>query len=211
MKVVASSGTDVPTATIVTPIMNSSMPKKIVMPLAPVTMRFPAAIRKTRPAMHEKATNHPRRSLRTLSAALRCFRASIIAATSQARNMLNNNKPSNLESSPSRHRTPVIKGTSNATGKSRFTLSRGLWIPEITNAKARIKATFTTLLPRASPRAIWGFPAIAAFIETDNSGLDTVAPIIPEETRAQEARPTAPRTNSSPPMPAHTTPKTKAT
>ena len=190
MTIVASSGTDVPTATIVAPIMNSSMPKEMAMPLAPATIRFPAATRKAKPTTQERTTIHLRYSPRTSSAALRCFRASIIAATSQARNMLNIRKPSTRESSPSRNRTPVIMGINNATGKSRFTLSRGLWIPEITKARPRIRATFTTLLPRASPRAIWGVPARAAFIETDNSGLDvanaaTVAPIMPGEIRAQ--------------------------
>lgn len=78
----------------------------------------------------------------------------LIEGTSQARKMLTINKQSNLESSPSRHRTPVISGAINATGKSLFILLRGLWIPEITSAIARIKDRFTTLLPRASPRAI---------------------------------------------------------
>ncbi|EGM68102.1 hypothetical protein SOHN41_04006 [Shewanella sp. HN-41] len=184
------------------------------MPFAPATMRLPAAIRKPRPIAHERTTSHPLCSPRTSPAALRCFRTSTMVVTNQARNILNSKKPSILESTPSRNSTPVMTGINNATGKSRFTLSRGLWIPEMTSVRARMNATLTTLLPRASPSAIWGVPARAALIETDNSGLEvanaaTVTPIIPGEIRAQWARPTVPRTNSSPPMAAHTRPKIK--
>lgn len=78
-----------------------------------------------------------------------------------------------------------------------------------------MSATFTTLLPRASPSEISGSPAKAELMATDNSGLEvakaaTVAPTMPGEMRAQRARPTAPRTKSSPPAPAHTTPRIKA-
>lgn len=53
-----------------------------------------------------------------------------------------------------------------------------------------MSATFTTLLPKASPSEICGFPARAELIETANSGLEvanatTVLAIIPGETRAQ--------------------------
>jgi hypothetical protein len=37
----------------------------------------------------------------------------------------------------------------------------------------------------------------------------TVAPMMPGAMRAARARPTTPRTNSSPPAPANTTPKAK--
>lgn len=55
------------------------------------------------------------------------------------------------------------------------------------------------------------FPARFAIIETDSSGLDvaktaTVAPIMPGDILAECAMPTEPRTNISPPMPAHRIP-----
>jgi hypothetical protein len=91
---------------------------------------------------------------------------------------------------PSSISTPVTTGTSNATGKSLLTLPRGLLIPEIDSARPRIRATFTTLLPRTSPSEICGAPAVAALIDTDSSGLDvakaaTVAPTMPGEILAQ--------------------------
>ena len=90
----------------------------------------------------------------------------------------------------------------------------GAFIDEIISAMAKMSATLTTLLPSASPRAICGSPASAALMDTDSSGLEvanaaTVAPTMPGETRAQVASPTAPRTNSSPPIPAQTTPSNK--
>jgi len=45
MTLVVSSGVDAPMATTVVPIMNSSIPNATAMALAPVTIRFPAAIR----------------------------------------------------------------------------------------------------------------------------------------------------------------------
>ena len=77
-----------------------------------------------------------------------------------------------------------------------------------------MRATFTTLLPSASPKDISGSPAKAELIATDNSGLEvanaaTVAPIIPGEIRSHRAKLTEPRTNSSPPAPAHITPTSK--
>jgi hypothetical protein len=74
-----------------------------------------------------------------------------------------------------------------------------------------MRATFTILLPSASPKAMPGVPAKAALTATAHSGLEvanaaTVAPMIPARIRAQCAKPTAPRTNSSPPAPAAMTP-----
>ena len=107
-------------------------------------------------------------------------------------------------------------GTINATGKSRFMLSNGLWILEINRERASIKPILVTLLPSASPSAIPGFPDKAALTETDNSGLEVanaaiVVPIIPEEIRAQRASPTKPRTKISPPTPAKRIPIIKIT
>ena len=195
--------------------MNSSIPKVRAIPRAPLTIRFPAATRNASPKKHNRMTRHRRCSPRAAAASLRCFRISIVVTTSQAKNTHSIRRPSSLDSSPSRNRMPVIIGISKVTGKSRFTLSREVCVPEKSREIPSIRAMFTTLLPSASPRAISGFPAIAALIDTDISGLDvanaaTVTPTIPCETRAQLARPTAPRTKHSPPMPAHATPASNA-
>ena len=55
----------------------------------------------------------------------------------------------------------------------------------------------------------------AAATDTDSSGLEvakaaTVAPTTPAGTLAQRARPTSPRTKSSPPAPARTNPMPSA-
>lgn len=78
----------------------------------------------------------------------------------------------------------MITGIKRATGKSRLRVPRGVCMPEIAIAAASIKATLTTLLPKASPREICGVPASAALIATANSGLEVanaamVAPIFP--------------------------------
>ena len=88
-------------------------------------------------------------------------------------------------------------------------------MPNIAKASPRINATLTMLLPKASPSAIAVSPASDALMETDSSGLEvanatTVAAMMPGDTRAQRARPTAPRTKSSPPAAAQTAPRISA-
>ena len=124
--VVANSGMEVPMATMVAPMMNSSTPNDTAISLAPKTIRLPAAIRNARPVTHENATRHNLCSPITTSVKLLCLLASVATAPSHTTKRLSMNNPSTLDSSPSRNNTPVTMGMIRAVGKSRLMLSRVL-------------------------------------------------------------------------------------
>jgi len=97
---VASSGTDVPTATKVAPTTNSSLPNDRATPLAPRTMSLSAPISNSIPASLDSTIAHRRRATSITPAALRNLRASFSVAASHAKNRLSISAPSSLESVP---------------------------------------------------------------------------------------------------------------
>lgn len=102
-------------------------------------------------------------------------------------------------------------GAATATAKFRVTWARIMASGPNSNATPKISAKLATLLPSASPKEISGSPASPDWMATVNSGLDvakaaTVAAMMLGATRAAEAIPTVPRTNSSPPPVAQSRP-----
>jgi hypothetical protein len=120
--------------------------------------------------------------------------------------------PSVRETLPSRMRTNSSTAIPCPVSASRREMLADAVVPRIRTTPTT-RPMFTMLLPRASPMAISGRPSVAAVTATVSSGLDvanaaTVAPITPAGRRSQAARPTRPRTKSSPPTPAERSPST---
>lgn len=121
--VVASSGVDVPAATMVAPMTNSSMPRASEIPLAPAAWAS-GNDEQNQPCGAQQDDQAPAMLTKILGRSICCLRASITVATSHARNRPSITKPS--KPARSRHRETGHRSVSEPAmpkGKSLFTLS----------------------------------------------------------------------------------------
>ena len=208
---VASSGTDVAMATRTAPTVKVSQPRIRPKSDAASTIRRPARMSRTRPRMKSRTTVASVRSAITSRTSLRSRAACITVTANQPAKVSRRMIPSPRLRLPSSARARTSRGAARAGGISRRRSRPRAVIPPSRIAMARTSPMLTTLLPRRSPSAISGRPAVAALIATDISGLEvanaaTVAATMPGATRARAAPPTVLRTKSSPPTPAAMTP-----
>ena len=185
---VASSGSDVPIATTVSPTTASLMPSSVATAVAPPTKRLEPPIRQPRPMM----INRPARShdigawASAASSEVGCVGSSEAACLSafladnpacsvtymKKPNNASNTSASMRESVPSRHISTSSIEATRANGMSLRTVWRSMVIGATRAVTPTISSALNTLLPTTLPTARSAVPLRADTRLTQNSGIE---------------------------------------